>query len=194
VARTAKPKKPTKPKVRNAHNEPIDDEIGVPAETKKGMTMVDYDNDISRGPYHVMLDKMARARQAITGESYAKAFTHVYTDPRNSAIRDGSKYDDLAKAFDSVHGTAKSLVKAAPPPDAIQDDVPGSANYELHRLVVTRMKNEPRLSYEQAFTREYLAPENRSLKERVTAEGLLHAQRLAPAPPFPAYTSPGHRG
>jgi hypothetical protein len=56
------------------------------------------------------------------------------------------------------------------------------------------MKNEPRLSYEQAFTREYLAPENRSLKERVTAEGLLHAQRLAPAPPFPAYTSPGHRG
>jgi hypothetical protein len=61
------------------------------------------------------------------------------------------------------------VAKAAPPPDALQDDVPGSANYELHRLVVTRMKNNPKLSYEQAFTREYLAPENRSLKDRVTA-------------------------
>jgi hypothetical protein len=152
--------------------------------------MTDY--DISRGPYHAILDKMALARQAQTGESYAKAFTEVYTDPANVAIRDGAKYDDLAKAFDSVHGTSKSLVKAAPP-DAVQDDVsPGAANQELHELVVTRMKNNTRLSYEQAFTHEYLAPENRSLKERVTAEGVLHMQRLEPAPPFPAYTSPGH--
>jgi hypothetical protein len=33
-----------------------------------------YDYDTSRGPWHAMLDRMARARQAITGESYAKAF------------------------------------------------------------------------------------------------------------------------
>jgi hypothetical protein len=55
------------------------------------------------------------------------------------------------------------------------------------------MKREPKLSYEQAFTREYLAPENRSLKDRVTAEGILHAQAREPAKPFPAYTAPGHR-
>jgi hypothetical protein len=55
------------------------------------------------------------------------------------------------------------------------------------------MKNEPKLSYQQAFTREYLHPDNRSLKSRVDAESILHAQRLAPAPPFPAYTAPGHR-
>jgi hypothetical protein len=96
----------------------IDDEDGFIPTSKKGITMVDYDT--SRGPYHAMLDRMARARQAITGESYAKAFTECYCDPRNAAIRDGSKYDDLAKAFDSVHGTSKSLVKAAPP-DPSQD-------------------------------------------------------------------------
>jgi hypothetical protein len=58
---------------------------------KKATTMVDYSDDISRGPYHSMLDKMARARQAITGESYAKAFTETYIDPKNSAIRDGTR-------------------------------------------------------------------------------------------------------
>jgi hypothetical protein len=107
VARTAKPKNPTKPKSRLARNVAIDGEDGFIPEGKK---MVDY--DISRGPYHAILDKMARARQGITGESYAKAFTEVYTDPANAAIRDGEKYDDLAKAFDSVHVTSKSLVKA----------------------------------------------------------------------------------
>jgi hypothetical protein len=173
-ARTDKPKKYTKPKVRNARNVGIDDGGFIP-NAKRGMTMVDY--DISRGPYHAILDKMARARQAIAGESYAKAFTEVYTDPKNAAIRDGSKYDDLAKAFDSVHGTSKSLVKAAAPPDAVQDDVsPGSAHAELNERVVAHMKANPTLSYQQAFTREYLHPDNRPLKERVDAESILHAQ------------------
>jgi hypothetical protein len=184
VAITAKPKNPTKPKVRNARNVAIDDEIGEPAEPTKGMTM---DYDTSRGPYHAILDKMARARQAITGESYAKAFTETYVDPKNAAIRDGSKYDDLAKAFDSVYGTAKSLVKAAPP-DEVQDYVPpSSGNDELDKLIITRMKNNPRLSYQQAFTTEYLAPANRSLKDRVDSESVMRMQRLEPAPPFPAY-------
>jgi hypothetical protein len=110
VSRIEKPKNPTKPKSRLARNVAVDEEIGEAAE-EKGMTkMVDY--DVSRGPWHAMLDRMARARQPITGESYAKAFTETYCDPKNAAIRDGSKYDDLAKAFDSVHGTAKSLVSA----------------------------------------------------------------------------------
>src|SRR5580704_16037188 len=102
VSRTAKPKNPTKPKVRNARNVAIDDEDGFIPEAKKGNTMVDY-YDISRGPYHAILDKMARARQGITGESYAKAFTEVYTDPANAAISDGAQYDHLAKAMDSIY-------------------------------------------------------------------------------------------
>ncbi len=56
--------------------------------------------EIDRGPYYKILDKMALARQAETGESYAKAFTEVYTDPANVLIRDGAAYDDLAKAFE----------------------------------------------------------------------------------------------
>jgi hypothetical protein len=173
------------PRTRGKTRNRFDDEDGFIPEAKKGTTMVDY--DISRGPYHAILDKLARARRAITGESYAKAFTEVYTDPANAALRDGSKYDDLAKAFDSVHGTSKSLVKAAPP-DAVQDYVsPGPAHDALNRLVTARMKNEPSLSYAQAFTREYLLPKNRSLKDRVDSESIERMQRLEPAKPFPAY-------
>jgi hypothetical protein len=271
-ARLAKPKNPTKPKVRNARNVAIDDEIGEAADANKGTTMVDYGNDISRGPYHSMLDKMARARQAITGESYAKAFTETYTDPANAAIRDGAQPDHLAKGHDAIHGTRLSLIpvakaapaydplrkaaeiaeqfgpahaklhsmavdhararsgmsyeqayshlysrmenaplrekiktehlrasmaavqdqgelgKAAAPMDEVQDYVsPGSASDELDRLIITRMKNDPKLSYHQAFTREYTHPDNRPLKSRVDAESVLHAQRLAPAPASPAY-------
>jgi hypothetical protein len=190
--RLAKPKTPTKAKVRLADNVAIDDEDGFIPEAKKGTkTMADY--DISRGPYHAILDKMALARQVQTGESYAKAFTEIYTDPRNTLIRDGARYDDLAKAHDAIYGTAKSLVplaKAAPPPDPSQDYVDPNLNpahAELDRLIVTRMKADPRLSYQQSFTREYLAPANRSLKERVDQESILRMQRLEPAPPFPAY-------
>jgi hypothetical protein len=97
VSRIAKPKNPTKPKSRLARNVGIDEEDGfIPNAKRKEVTMTDY-YDTSRGPYHAMLDKMARARQAITGESYAKSFTETYCDPKNAAIRDGSKYDDLAK-------------------------------------------------------------------------------------------------
>jgi hypothetical protein len=185
VARTAKPKNPTKPKSRLARNVAIDDEDGFIPEAKKGTTMIDYDT--SGGPYHAMLDRMARARQAITGESYAKAFTETYCDPANAAIREGSKYDDIAKSMDAIHGTKLSLMKAAPP-DAVQDDVsPGPAHDELNDLVAAHMKANPTLSREQSFTRIYTNPDHRPLKARVDAESILHAQRLAPAPPFPAY-------
>jgi hypothetical protein len=266
VSRTAKPKNPAKAKSRLAHNEPIDDEIGKPAEKGNNMT-----NDIDRGPWHKMLDRQALARQQQTGESYASAFTKVYEDPSNRSIVDQAQHEHLAKSHDVMFGTRLSSIpiqKAAPydplakslaeirgpaharlhsmavdhqraragqsyasayaylyakpenealrnaikaehmsatmsahaeggigkaaPPDALQDDVdPGSAEHALHQLVVTRMKNEPGMSYARAFTREYLAPENRSLKARVTSEGILRMQAMEPAKPFPAYGHPG---
>jgi hypothetical protein len=83
VSRTAKPKNPTKPKVRNARNVSIDDEDGfIP--NSKGMTMTDYDT--SRGPYYAMIDRQALARQQQTGETYQKAFTECYCDPRNAVM------------------------------------------------------------------------------------------------------------
>jgi hypothetical protein len=134
---------------------------------------------------------MARARQAITGETYAKAFTETYCDPANVAIKDASKNHDLAKAFNATFGP----VQKAAPPDPPQDDVsPGPAHDELNRLVTARMKNDPKLSYQRAFTAEYLHENNRSLKQRVDSESVIHAQRLSPAPAFPRYTSPGHTG
>ena len=150
--------------------------------------MADYDT--SRGPFHAILDKLALAHQAQFGGSYQQAFTKVYTDPRNAALRDGAKYDDLAKSMDAMHGTALSLVPAvkAAPPDPRQDYVsPGPAHDELNERVMAHMKANPALSYQQAFTRVYLHPDKRSLKSRVDAESVLHAQRLAPAPPFPVY-------
>jgi hypothetical protein len=78
--------------------------------------------------------------------------------------------------------------------DAPQDYVsPGPAHDELNELVVSRMKSDPKLSYQRDFTAEYLHPDNRPLKSRVDAESIIHAQGLAPAKPFPAYTAPGHR-
>jgi hypothetical protein len=239
--------------------------------------MVDYSNDISRGPFYSMLDRQALARQQQTGESYAVAFTKVYEDPSNRSIVDQAQHEHLAKSHDVMFGTGLSAIpvqKAAPydplakaaelaehlgpshaklhsmavdhqranpgmsyqsayshlysrpenaalrnavksehmratmagvgdgelgkaeaPMDAVQDDVdPGSAEHALHSLVITRMKRSPGMSYARAFTHEYLDPANRSLKARVTSEGILRMQAMAPAKPFPAYTSPGHAG
>jgi hypothetical protein len=115
----AKPKRPVKPQVRFAKPDEDDDEM---TRIGKADTMTQA-VDISRGPYQAILDKMALARQAQTGESYAKAFTEVYTDPANVMLRDGAQYDHLAKSMDAIYGTTKSLVpveKAAPPPDPLQ--------------------------------------------------------------------------
>jgi hypothetical protein len=183
--RVAKPKTPTPAKVRRARNVAIDDDGDDGKRTRK-MTQA----DISRGPFHAILDKMALARQMQTGESYAAAFTKIYEDPKNAAIRDGAKYDDLAKSMDSIYGTSKSLIPVvkAPPPDPSQDYVsPGPAHDELNERVVAHMKANPALSYAQAFTREYTHPDNRSLKDRVDSEGILRAQAREPAKPFPAY-------
>jgi hypothetical protein len=134
--------------------------------------------DTSRGPFHAILDKMALALQAQIGGSYAKSFTTVYEDPANALLRDGAQYDHLAKSMDAMHGTSKSLVpvgKAAAPPDPAEDYVDPNLNpahAELDRLVVARMKNNPRLSYQQSFTREYLSPANRGLKTRVDVESI----------------------
>jgi hypothetical protein len=235
--------------------------------------MTDYDTSI--GPWHAMIDRQALARQAQTGETYQKAYTECYCDPRNASIVNELKYEHLAKGEDAICGTrlsptpvakaaqsydplAKSaevaqhlgpnharlhsmaidhmrahdgmsyqsaysylygkpenvglrnsvkqehlqatmsgygegVGKADAPMDEVQDYVtPGSASDELERLVITRMKNNPKLSYQQSFTQEYLDPKNRSLKERYDSEGILRAQAREPAPAFPAYTAPGH--
>jgi hypothetical protein len=144
------------------------------------------------GPNHAKLHSMAIDHQrAHAGQSYASAYAYLYAKPENIALRNAVKAEHM-KA--TMAGYSDGVDKAAPA-DAVQDDVtPGSADLELHRLVVTHMKNNPGLSYERAFTHVYLHPDNRSLKDRVTAEGILRMQAMAPAKPFPAYTAPGHSG
>jgi hypothetical protein len=142
------------------------------------------------GPSHAKLHSLAVDHQrAHAGQSYESAYAYLYAKPENAPLRNAIKAEHMRA---TMSGHDQGLGKAAAPADAVQDDVdPGSAEYELHSLVVTRMKNEPNLSYQQAFTHEYLAPANRSLKERVTSAGLLRMQAMAPAKPFPRYTSPG---
>ena len=173
--RLAKPKTPTKAKVRLAGNVAIDDEDG--EDSKKGMAMADY--DISRGPYHAILDKMALARQSQTGESYAKAYTECYTDPKNAALRDGVRYDELARAFDSSHGTAKSLIPVAKeaPYDplwkaAAMAEHLGPGHARMHSMAVDHQRANPRLSYENAYSRMYTHPENAGLRAEINREHL----------------------
>jgi hypothetical protein len=199
--RVAKPKTPTKAKVRRGGNVAIDDEDGFIPEAKKGTTMTDY--DVSRGPYHAILDKMALARQAETGESYAKAYTECYTDPKNAAIRDGVRYDELARTFDSSHGTAKSLIPVAKeaPYDPLRKaaEYLGPAHARLHNIAVAHQKAHPELTYAQAYTHLYMLPENDLLRAKIKAEAKIQtltieeAQNLEPAKPFPWYDPPGDR-
>jgi hypothetical protein len=143
------------------------------------------------GPNHARLHSLAVDHmRAHGGMSYQQAYSHLYSRPENVSLRNAVKSEHM-RATMAGYGDGE-LGKAAAP-DALQDDVDsGSAEYELHRRVIVRMKNEPGISYQRAFTHEYLAPENRSLKERVTSEGILRMQAMAPAKPFPRYSSPGH--
>jgi hypothetical protein len=121
-------------------------------------------------------------------ERYAKAYTETYCDPANVALKDASSDYDLRKSYNAAFGPVQKAAPADPPQD---DIVYGEANQELHELVVTRMKKNPALSYEQSFTREYLDPANRSLKSRVDAEGVMNMRSLAPVRSFPDYGRPG---
>jgi hypothetical protein len=199
----AKPRKP-KPNSRFVDYEGVDEEGFIP-NLKRENNMTNYNYDTSRDPYHAILDKMARAHQAITGDSYAKSYTAVYTDPKNSAIRDASKNHDLAKAFDGVYGTAHAPTTKAAPQDPKQDFVEravesrGPAHAKLHEMAIEHSRAHG-LSYQQSYTRLFTSPENVALRAGIAAEAgirtltLDEARALAPAPAFPAYSSPGQHG
>jgi hypothetical protein len=139
------------------------------------------------GPAHAKMHSMAiDFQRANPRHSYESAYSRVYSAPENTSLRAEINREHLGTSMAAVHGHGE-LGKAAPP-DPSQDYVsPGPAHDELDRLVVTRMKSDPKLSYQQAFTREYLLPANRSLKDRVDSKGILRAQAREPAKPFPAY-------
>jgi hypothetical protein len=141
------------------------------------------------GPAHARLHSQAIDHQRANPRlSYESAYSRMYTAPENASLRAEINREHLAASMAAHgHGLGKA---AAPDPsqDYVDPDVrTPAAHAELDRLVVTRMKNNPRLSYQQAFTTEYLAPENHSLKDRVDGEGILRAQAREPARPFPAY-------
>jgi hypothetical protein len=163
----AKPKRPVKPQVRFAKPDEDDDET---ARIGKADSMTQV-VDPSRGPYHAILDKMALARQAQTGESYAKAFTEVYTDPANVALRDG--YDHLARSMDSIYGTTKSLVpevKPAPQEAAKEPSFAGPAHARLHSMAVDHQRAHSGMTYEGAYSYLYSKPENEALRNAIKAE------------------------
>jgi hypothetical protein len=141
------------------------------------------------GPAHARLHSQAVDHQRANPRlSYESAYSRMYTHPDNASLRAEINREHLAASMAAAHGDG-ALGKAAPP-DPSQDYVspsPGPAHEEMDRLVMTRMKNDPKLSYQQSFTHEYLLPANRSLKDRVDSEGILRAQAREPARAFPAY-------
>jgi hypothetical protein len=139
------------------------------------------------GPAHARLHSQAvDHKRANPRLSYEVAYSRMYTHPENASLRAEINREHLGASMRAVHG--HGIDKAAAAPDPSQDYVsPGPANDELNELVMMRMKSDPKLSYQQAFTHEYLLPKNRSLKDRVDSEGILRAQAREPAKPFPAY-------
>ncbi len=125
------------------------------------------------GPAHAKLHSMAVDHQrAHSGMSYQQAYSHLYSRMENAPLREKIKAEHLRASMAAVQDRGE-LGKAAAPMDEVQDYVsPGAASDELERLVITRMKNNPKLSYQQSFTQEYLDPKNRSLKERYDSESI----------------------
>jgi hypothetical protein len=198
------PSRKKKPKSRFADYEGVDEEGFIP-NLKRETTMVDYSNDISRGPFYSMIDRQARARQAITGESYAKAFTECYTAPENIAIRDAAQFEHLAKSHDTIYGSGLSgiPVQKGVPPDPEQDFVKraiedrGPAHNKLHEMALEHSRAHG-LSYQQSYTRLLTSPENIALRAGIAAEAgvrtltLEEAKALSPSKEFPEYSAPGH--
>jgi hypothetical protein len=127
------------------------------------------------GPAHARMHSQAVDHQRANPRlSYEGAYSRMYTHPENAGLRAEINREHLGASMASLHG--HGLGKGAPP-DPSQDYVsPGPAHDALNELVVARMKSNPKLSYAQAFTHEYLLPANRSLKDRVASEGILRAQ------------------
>jgi hypothetical protein len=144
----------------------------------------------SYGPAHARMHSLAVDHSKAHAMTYAQAYTHVYSRVENEPLRNAVKSEHMRASMAGVQDQGE-MGKVAPA-DEVQDDVPpGSANQELHELVVTRMKREPNLTYQRAFVHEYLAPANRSLKQRYDAESDAHMRRLEPVPAFPKYGDPG---
>jgi hypothetical protein len=145
------------------------------------------------GPAHAKMHSQAVDHQRANPRlSYEAAYSRMYTHADNAGLRAEINREHLGASMAAVRGHGE-LSKAAAPPDPSQDYVDPNArtpaaHAELDQLVVTRMKREPNLSYAQAFTREYLAPANRSLKDRVDSESIERMQRLESAPSFSAYS------
>jgi hypothetical protein len=100
---------------------------------------------LEKDAFYDALMKRSEALRA-DGESQQQAFTKTITE------------DEMGKLLYQAMKIAPGR-ETKPPPDESQDYVsPGPAHDELNRLVMTRMKENPKLSYEQSFTREYMLP------------------------------------
>src|SRR5580704_17667892 len=99
------------------------------------------------GPAHARMHSMAVDHQRANPRlSYESAYSRMYTAPENAGLRGEINREHLAASM-AAHG--HGLGKAAPP-DPSQDYVsPSSGNDELDKLIITRMKNDPKLSYQQ---------------------------------------------
>jgi hypothetical protein len=188
------PKRKTQPKVRNARNVPIDDEVGKLAE--KGNNMTD---NIDRGPYYKMLDRQALALQAQTGMSYESAFTKCYTDPSNKSIVDQARHEHLAQGQDAMFGyrtSAIPIAKAAPAYDPLRKATEiaesyGPAHAKMHSMAIDHQRAHDGMSYQSAYAYLYAHPQNVGLREKVKAEHMkatvsgLDDQGLDKAAPLP---------
>jgi hypothetical protein len=149
-------------------------------------SMANSGADVKKALADATLEAQAHSRAAVTGETYAKAYSEIYCSPENIALRKGT-------------------VGKAAPPDPKQDFVEravedrGPAHSKLHEMALEHSRTHG-LSYQQSYTRLFTSPENVALRAGIAAEAgirtltLEEAKALAPSKPFPAYTSPGQHG
>ncbi|PNE11338.1 MAG: hypothetical protein CR217_09365 [Beijerinckiaceae bacterium] len=119
---------------------------------------------LEKNEFYDAIVKRADALRA-DGESPQQAFSKVITDDETGRL--------LYKAMQIAPGAElKPVAQPAPPSREESARLLGPAHARLHSQAIDHQRANPRLSYENAYSRMYTAPENAGLRAEINREHL----------------------
>jgi hypothetical protein len=136
------------------------------------------------GPAHAKMHSLAIDRQRERPISYAAAYSEVYSHANNAALRAAVQREHLQQALAAIHGGVDHTMsigeaqRMEPAKDFTRTGDFGraiarkseSAESELESLARTYHAKHAEISYESAFAKVLMAPENRALMKRAQDE------------------------
>ena len=124
---------------------------------------------IEKHDFYDAIVKRAEALRA-DGESPQKSFVKAITEDETGQL--------LYQAMKIAPGSeVKAAPQPAPPSREESARLLGPAHARLHSMAVDHQRANPRLSYENAYSRMYTAPENAGLRAEINREHLAASMR-----------------